>query len=157
YALTARSHEAHPRPPAAEPAAKPVPYPAQAARITFTQLTPGDPERRTFTVELQAAAASPLEVLGVTQGYEAVDLQLAHRAPVDVAPGSPRKLILRARVTDCDDVPLRARSPFLDVTLRNTRARQDLSVIPGERYARALTHAFRTLCEPARAARSSNP
>jgi hypothetical protein len=125
-----------------------MPYPAQAARITFDRLAVADRARRTFTIELHAAATSPLTVLDVGQGYEAVDLSLAGPPPVAVAPGRPRTLVLRAKVTNCDRVPLRARSPFLNVTLRNDRARQELSVIPGERYADALTHAFRTLCEP---------
>lgn len=128
-------------------ASRRMPYPAQTARITFDRLVVADRARRTFTVQLRAAATSPLTVLKVGQGYDAVDLALAGRPPVSVVPGSPRTLFLEGRVTNCDRVPLRARSPFLNVTLRNDRARQELSVIPGERYADALTHAFRTLCE----------
>lgn len=126
--------------------ARRMPYPAQTARITFDRLAVTDRTRRTFIVELHAAATSPLTVLDVDQGYEAVDLGLAGRAAVPVGPGTPRTLRLEARVTNCDRVPFRARSPFLNVTLRNDRARQELSVIPGERYADALTYVFRTLC-----------
>ncbi|MCH6159693.1 hypothetical protein [Streptomyces marispadix] len=128
--------------------ARRLPYPAQTARITFDRLAVSDRARRTFTVELRAASSAPLTVLKVDQGYEAVDLDLAGSSPVAVRPESPRTLVLKARVTNCERAPLRARSPFLNVTLRNDRARQELSVIPGERYADALTHAFRTLCGP---------
>ncbi|NLU74667.1 hypothetical protein HCC61_18640 [Streptomyces sp. HNM0575] len=126
--------------------ARRLPYPAQTAHITFDRLAVSDRARRTFTVELRAAATSQFSVLGVDQGYEAVDLALDGRSPVTVVPGTPRTLVLKAKVTDCRRVPVRARSPFLNVTLRNDRARQELSVIPGDRYADALTHAFRTLC-----------
>lgn len=123
-----------------------MPYPAQSARITFDRLTVSSGARRTFTVRLQAAATSSLTVLGVGQGYEGLDVSLAGQEPVTVRPGATRTLIVNAKVTDCEGVSFRARSPFLNVTLRNNRARQELSVIPGERYADALVHAFRTLC-----------
>lgn len=163
YAVTAQTSGAQPPGPPSpsatspSPTARPVPYPAQTARITFTRLRLGDPAKRTFTVELHAEATSPLSVLLVSQSYEAVDLRLAERTPVTVTPGEPETLILKARVTSCEDVPLRARSPFLDVTLRNERARQKVSVIPGQRYARSLTHAFRTVCGPSRSPSAPNP
>ncbi|WP_139140765.1 hypothetical protein [Streptomyces abyssalis] len=142
--------EAGPAPGPGTPSAthRRMPYPAQSARITFDRLAVSDRARRTFTVQLHATATSPLTVLDVGQGYEGVDLSLAGRPPVTVNPGNARTLLLEAKVTNCDGVPLRARSPFLNVTLRNDRARQELSVIPGERYADALAHAFRTLCRP---------
>jgi hypothetical protein len=138
-------------------ASRRMPYPAQAVRITFDRLDVSDRARRTFTVELRARATTPLTVLDVDQGYEAVDLGLAAQPPLTVEPGTPRTLRLEAKVTNCDRVPLRARSPFLNVTLRNDRARQELSVIPGERYADALTHAFRTLCGPDGPATTPDP
>lgn len=138
-------------------ASRRMPYPAQTARITFERLAVTDRARRTFVVEMHAAATSPLTVLDVGQGYEAVRLNLAGGRAVSVSPGNPRTLLLTARVTDCDRVPLRARSPFLNVTLRNDRARQELSVIPGERYTDALTHAFRTVCERDGSASASEP
>jgi hypothetical protein len=155
-ALPEPAPEAHPRP-SPSPSVKRLAYPAQTARITFSELRIGEAEQRTFTIELRASATSPLTVLGVSQGYEAVDLRLAQRPPITVGPDSPRALTLRARVTNCDGVPFHARSPFLDVTLRNDRARQKLSVIPGERYTRSLTHAFRTLCGRSDAASAANP
>ncbi len=163
YAVISHGPVSRPQPtppsatPSAGPSAQRPPYPAQAARITFTRLRAGDRARREFSIELHAAATSRLTVLLVSQNYEAVDLRLASRAPVLVAPHDPQTLILEGRVTNCDRVPLRARSPFLDVTLRNERARQKLSVIPGERYTRSLTHAFRTLCGSSRAPSAHNP
>jgi hypothetical protein len=155
-ALPEPASEAHPRP-SPSPTVKRLAYPAQTARITFSELRIDEAEQRTFTIELRASATSALTVLGVSQGYEAVDLRLAHRPPITVGPDSPRALTLHARITNCDGVPFHARSPFLDVTLRNDRARQKLSVIPGERYTRSLTHAFRTLCGRSRTATAANP
>lgn len=136
---------------------RPPPYPAQSARITFDRLTETDAARRAFTVRLKAAASSTVTVENVDQGYEALELGLARPQPVTVRPGATRTLLLKAKVTDCDRLPLRARSPFLNVTLRNDRARQELSVIPGERYADALAHAFRTLCPDGGSATAPRP
>ncbi|QPP09414.1 hypothetical protein G4Z16_26740 [Streptomyces bathyalis] len=154
-----RQAEPRPEPDDALPSAtsRRMPYPAQTARITFDRLAVSDRARRTFSVEMHAAATAPLTVLDVDQGYEAVHLNLDEGQPVSVSPGRPRTLLLKARVTNCDRVPLRARSPFLNVTLRNDRARQELSVIPGERYADALTLAFRTLCEQDTSKSASEP
>ncbi|MFC4497359.1 hypothetical protein ACFPA8_24820 [Streptomyces ovatisporus] len=152
-----------PAPPAGSPGPHPTatprvtPHPAQAARITFRDLELDDRGRRTFTIELHAAATSPLKVLRVSQNYEALDVGLATVPPVLIGPGDPKRLKVNARITDCDRVPLHARSPFLDVTLRNSQGDQELSVIPGERYTRALTHAFRTLCGPSGPDSSHNP
>jgi hypothetical protein len=44
-------------------------------------------------------------------------------------------------------VPEEAGLPFLDVTLRNTRAMQVQSFILGPRYAQALSSAVRVACD----------
>lgn len=97
YSVNAQTSGAQPPGPASPSAtspsatAKPVPYPAQTARITFTRLRLGDPDKRTFTVELHAEATTPLNVLLVSQSYEAVDLRLAQRSPVTVTPGERKR------------------------------------------------------------------
>ncbi|SCK29428.1 hypothetical protein H181DRAFT_02315 [Streptomyces sp. WMMB 714] len=132
-------------------------HPAQAARITFRGLELGDRRRRTFTIELHAAATSPLKLTRVSQNYEGLRVGLSAPGPVRVRPGGAKHVKVTARITSCDRLPLRARSPFLDVTLGNELGPFELSVIPGERYTRALTHAFRTLCGPSTADSLPNP
>jgi hypothetical protein len=128
----------------------PVPYPAQATAFTFERLRSGDPGGRDFTVELRATVRgpAPVTVHGVTQGYAGLRVALDEGTPVRITAQRPRTLVLRAHVTSCRGIPADAGWPFLDITLRNARARQVQSVIPGERYARALGRTLRTVCEP---------
>jgi hypothetical protein len=142
YALTAR-----PEPPRARAADK-VPYPAQSTRVTFVRVLDVDERRRTFRVELRADTDDPVLIQRVTQDYAALDMTLTPSQPVKVVPGTPRRLWLHARVLSCRGLPMAARLPFLQVTLRNKRASQDLSFIPADHYARALTRVFRTVCGP---------
>ncbi|WP_326691205.1 hypothetical protein OIE63_31345 [Streptomyces sp. NBC_01795] len=107
-----------------------------------------DEHRRTFRVELRARTDDPVLIQRVTQNYAALDMTLTPSQPVRVRPGTPRRLWLRARVLSCRDLPMAARLPFFEVTLRNARATQDLSFIPGDHYARSLTRVFRTVCGP---------
>jgi hypothetical protein len=50
------------------------------------------------------------------------------------------------RVTDCGKAPENPGLPFLDVTLRNTRAIEAHSFILGEHYARDLSDALQVAC-----------
>ncbi|MGI5351646.1 hypothetical protein ACQEU8_26210 [Streptomyces sp. CA-250714] len=125
-----------------------VPYPVHSTRISFVRITDVDAEKRTFRVELRAVTKDPVLVRRVTQEYEALTMKLSPARAVTVQPGQAEPVWVKARVTSCGQLPVQARLPFLDVTLRNARASQDLSFIPGDRYARALTRAFRTVCGP---------
>ncbi|UNZ19970.1 Tat pathway signal sequence domain protein [Streptomyces sp. 891-h] len=126
-----------------------VPYPVHSTRITFVRVTDVDVARRSFRIELRAVTRDPVLVRRVTQEYRALTMELSPAQPVTVRPGKAERVWVTARVTSCRLLPVRARLPFLDVTLRNARASQDLSFIPGDRYARALTRVFRTVCGPA--------
>ncbi|MCF6521548.1 hypothetical protein [Streptomyces sp. JJ36] len=130
----------------------PVPYPAQITTVDFVKITPGtgDEDTHAFTIELRATVdgGSQVTVLDVRQGYRGLDLRLDPPPPLVVAEHRPQKLLVRAQVTSCREVSADAGMPFLDFTLRNARADQELSVIPGRRYARALARRLRTLCGP---------
>lgn len=126
-----------------------VPYPVHSTRITFVRVFDIDAQKRSFRIELRAVTKHLVLVRRVTQQYEALTMELSPPQAVTVRPGQARRVRVTARVTSCRDLPMRARLPFLDVTLRNARASQDLSFIPGDRYARALTRVFRTVCGPA--------
>ncbi|MGP3988033.1 hypothetical protein [Streptomyces sp. 3N207] len=125
-----------------------VPYPVHSTQMSFVRITDVDVEKRSFRVELRAVTKDPVLVRRVTQEYTAVTMELSSVRAVTVQPGQAERVRVKARVTSCRDLPMRARLPFLDVTLRNARASQDLSFIPGDRYARALTRVFRTVCGP---------
>ncbi|MDR3032085.1 MAG: Tat pathway signal sequence domain protein, partial [Kitasatospora sp.] len=51
------------------------------------------------------------------------------------------------KVTDCSGAPADATLPFLDVTLRNTRAMETVSQILGDAYARDLSAALHSACD----------
>ncbi|AXK35189.1 hypothetical protein DVA86_23660 [Streptomyces armeniacus] len=128
--------------------APPVPYPAQITSITLRKITSDAADDRAFTISLRATttSASPVTVERVGHGYHSIDLRLDPPPPIVVTSAKPRQLTVRARVTSCTGLPLDASMPYLDVTLRNSRAEQKLSVILGERYARGLSRQLRTLC-----------
>ncbi|NSC21064.1 hypothetical protein FM076_07500 [Streptomyces albus subsp. chlorinus] len=126
-----------------------VPYPVHSTRIGFVRTAAVDAGERSFRVELRVVTRDPVLVRRVTQDYEALEMGLSPARTVVVRPGRPARVWVKARITSCRKLPVSARLPFLEVTLRNARATQDLSIIPGRRYARALTRAFRTVCGPA--------
>ncbi|MBQ0864936.1 hypothetical protein ACH4RA_15775 [Streptomyces smyrnaeus] len=147
--LAEPGREAPPAEAARRDAPHKVPYPVHSTRITFVRVFDIDAQRRSFRIELRAVTKHLVLVRRVTQQYEALTMELSPPQAVTVRPGQARRVRVTARVTSCRDLPVRARLPFLDVTLRNARASQDLSFIPGDRYARALTRVFRTVCGPA--------
>ena len=136
------------RPAEGRHAARVVPYPAQSTHIRFQHISTPSPRARSFSIALRVTTDDPVAVTRVTQGYEALAVSMSPARPLAATPEKPANLVLRAHIRSCRGLPVRARMPFLEVTLRNARASQHLSVIPGDRYARALTRVFRTVCEP---------
>jgi hypothetical protein len=133
-----------PVPPAAPP------FPSQVTRLAYLEPQAGAPEsdvrRFTFGVEIQVDSGPPVTVTRISQPYAGVSVISAPRAPFRTKAGSPSKIMITFRVTDCGNVPRNAGLPFLDVTLRNTRAIQDHSFILGPRYARDLSKALQVAC-----------
>lgn len=133
-----------PVPPAAPP------FPSQVTRLAYLEPQAGAPEsdvrRFTFGVEIQVDSGPPVTVTRISQPYAGVSVISAPRAPFRTKAGSPSKIMITFRVTDCGNVPRNAGLPFLDVTLRNTRAIQDHSFILGPRYARDLSQALQVAC-----------
>lgn len=139
---------------AAHPARQqpPLPYPAQTTHVgylwTSSPAPQPAPREPSFVITLRADADSPVTIEHIEQGYAGLTLTPSPPLPLRVTPDRPRTVSLEADVTRCAGLPRAAGLPFLDITLRNTRARQTLSVIPGDRYARDLARAFRTVCGP---------
>ncbi|MBO8194623.1 hypothetical protein ITI46_23640 [Streptomyces oryzae] len=125
-----------------------VPYPVHSTRIGFVRILDVDARNRSFRIELRAVTKDPVLVRRISQEYQALTMKLDPAQAVMVRPERAEPVWVRARVTSCRDLPVRARLPFLDITLRNARASQDLSFILGDRYARALDRVFRTVCGP---------
>ncbi|MFI6010511.1 hypothetical protein ACIBAG_17125 [Streptomyces sp. NPDC051243] len=76
----------------------------------------------------------------------------AHAMPepaFTVAASTTRRITVRISVSDCSELPLNADLPFLDVTLRNTRAIQHHSFIFGGTFSRDLSVLLHGACDQA--------
>ncbi|MGC0377935.1 Tat pathway signal sequence domain protein [Streptomyces sp. SAI-229] len=128
----------------------PPPYPSQVTAVEY--LNPraagaaADPRIFSFDVEVTVESDHPVTVTRIAQPYAGLSVSSSPRTPFRTKTGSPRKITITARVTECGKVPRNAGLPFLDVTLRNPRAIQKHSFILGSRYARDLSHALQVAC-----------
>ncbi|GGY83432.1 hypothetical protein GCM10010300_29310 [Streptomyces olivaceoviridis] len=140
----------HRPPPREDRAHAQVPYPAQVVDMTYLdgRTTPaGAPPRSfSFAVLLSVTSGPPVTVTRVTQPYAGLSLNSEPPVPFRTRSGSARKVTITMHVTECEKAPKNAGLPFLDVTLRNTRAIQVQSYILGPRYAQDLSHALQVAC-----------
>lgn len=135
-----------PRP---EPPPEPS-FPSQVTAFAYLdmQVRGSQETLRTFEFTIQAFMESgpPVTVLHISQPYAGLSLTSTPTVPFGVKSGSPRKITATAEVTDCGKVPRNAGLPFLDVTLRNARAKEVHSFILGARYAQDLSQALQVAC-----------
>ncbi|MEU6510535.1 Tat pathway signal sequence domain protein [Streptomyces sp. NPDC046942] len=134
----------------AQPPPSPTPFPAQTVEVMYAGGRPtpaGAPPRSfSFAVLLSVESGPPVIVTRVTQPYAGLSLVTDPRTPFRTVEGSVRKITITMHVTECGKVPKDAGLPFLDVTLRNTRAMQIQSFILGTRYAQHLSQALKEAC-----------
>ncbi|MER6133514.1 Tat pathway signal sequence domain protein [Streptomyces sp. NPDC001815] len=133
-----------------EPPAGPAPYPAQAVDITYLgrEGTPAGAPRGSFSFGMKVTALSgpPITVVRISQPYAGLVLTSVPKPPFRARTGFGHKIVFTLHVTECAHTPRNAGLPFLDVTLRNTRAIEDHSFILGERYAHDLSEALQVAC-----------
>ncbi len=128
----------------------PPPYPSQVTTVAY--LAPratgaaADPRIFSFDVTVTVESDHPVTVTRIAQPYAGLSVSSSPRTPFRTKTGSPRKITITARVTECGKVPWNVGLPFLDVTLRNPRAIQTHSFILGPRYAQDLSHALQVAC-----------
>ncbi|MFH8802927.1 hypothetical protein ACH4F6_25555 [Streptomyces sp. NPDC017936] len=99
-----------------------------------------------FGVEVVTQAGPPVTVARISQPYAGLSVSVAPSPPFRGSPGSAKTVAITMQVTDCARTPQHAGLPFLDVTLRNTRAMEDHSFILGDRYAHDLSEALQVAC-----------
>ncbi|WUB02667.1 Tat pathway signal sequence domain protein [Streptomyces longwoodensis] len=137
-------------PPPTPPVPSQLPYPAQVVYVTFVgphAPPPGSgPRSFAFEVLLSVDAGPEVTVTRVSQPYAGLSLTTAPRTPFRTEAGAARTIVITMHVTECGTVPENAGLPFLNVTLRNTRAIQEQSFILGARYAQALSRALQVAC-----------
>ncbi|WP_307541487.1 Tat pathway signal sequence domain protein [Streptomyces sp. V3I8] len=136
------------RPHAAPP--DPVPYPSQVIDIRYLGKegapahTPGG--SFTFAMRVTAGPGPTVTVMGISQPYAGLSLTSVPKPPFRTRTGFGHKIVVTMNVTECANTPKNAGLPFLDVTLRNTRAIEDHSYILGERYAHDFAEALQVAC-----------
>ncbi|KFG00542.1 Tat pathway signal sequence domain protein [Streptomyces europaeiscabiei] len=127
-----------------------APYPSQALGVSYlgpvTRAAKAPRASFGFEVELSVRSGPPVTVERMTQPYAGLSLRTDPRTPVRIGTDRPRKIVITMRVTECGKAPENAGLPFLDVTLRNTRAIEAHSFILGERYAQDLSDALQVAC-----------
>lgn len=133
------------------PQAPPAPpYPSQVTALTYVKARATDSgrDRREFSfdVEMTMESGPPVTVTRISQPYAGLSVTSTPHPPFGTKAGVPLKITITMRVTDCGKAPRNAGLPFLDVTLRNTRAIEDHSFILGSRYAQDLSSALQVAC-----------
>ncbi|MEU1474964.1 hypothetical protein ACFYZ8_30850 [Streptomyces sp. NPDC001668] len=146
--------------PAPEPT--PAPWPANvtawrylgSADLPETPGTHPTTGRFRFAVDVHSGPPVTLRVTGA-----AFTGLTAHALPAafTVHAGTTRRVTVEISVSDCSGLPLNADLPFLDVTLRNTRAIQHHSFIFGRAYSNDLFRLLRGACAPTRAPQAGRP
>ncbi|SEQ40728.1 hypothetical protein SAMN04487983_10056 [Streptomyces sp. yr375] len=149
YLYATRPHSAQPAPPV-RPFPSLPPFPSQVVDVSYlgeVAAAPGTgPRSFAFEILLGVTAGPPVTVTRVSQPYAGLTLTTAPAAPFGTPAGSARTIMITMHVTECGKVPGNAGLPFLDVTLRNTRAIRVHSFILGTRYAQDLATALKVAC-----------
>ncbi|WP_308013555.1 Tat pathway signal sequence domain protein [Streptomyces beigongshangae] len=127
-----------------------APYPSQAIDIRYLGRE-GPPAHApggsfTFAVRVTALSGPTITVAGISQPYAGLSLTSVPKPPFRTRTGFGHKIVVTMNVTECANTPRNAGLPFLDVTLRNTRAIEDHSYILGERYAHDFSDALQVAC-----------
>ncbi len=143
YLYATRPQEPEPDPPA---------FPSQTVDMDYLgrELPPANSPSGSFSfailVMVIPGSGAPVTMERISQPYSGLSLTSAPRPPFRTRPEFPRRIVITMHVTDCAHVPTDAGLPFLDVTLRNTRAIEDHSFILGERYSQDLSEALQVAC-----------
>ncbi|MFL1903768.1 Tat pathway signal sequence domain protein [Streptomyces tauricus] len=126
------------------------PYPSQVVDVTYLgeEGSPRNAPRGSFTFAVRVTALSgpTITVVEVSQPYAGLSLTSVPKPPFRMRTGFGHKIVVTMNVTECANTPRNAGLPFLDVTLRNTRAIEDHSYILGEQYAHDLSEALQVAC-----------
>ncbi|MFJ5556166.1 Tat pathway signal sequence domain protein [Streptomyces sp. NPDC093250] len=135
------------------PRPQPPPEPTHPSKVTAVDyLKPQatdvgtDPRRFSFDVAMSLESGPPVTVTRISQPYAGLSVTSSPRTPFRTKAGATRRITITMQVTECGKVPRNAGLPFLDVTLRNTRALEAHSFILGSRYAQDLSQALQVAC-----------
>ncbi|GAA3781461.1 hypothetical protein GCM10022206_20560 [Streptomyces chiangmaiensis] len=111
----------------------------------------------TFRFDIFVRNGPPVTVYGIRAGFTGLDARTKPNASVSVRAGTTRRITLEISVSDCSGLPLNPDLPYLDVTLRNTRAIQEHSFIFDGAYSRDLSALLHTACDTSRRGARATP
>ncbi|MFC1412322.1 hypothetical protein ACEZCY_07535 [Streptacidiphilus sp. N1-12] len=144
------------------PPAPPVPWPIEAARVSYDGLVRDIGNGQTSFVVLLTVtngSSAALTVNQVSQPYSGVVASSVQPLPIRVPQGRAQTVWVQMTVRDCSRTPRADDLPFIDVTLSNLRAIQSQSEILGGSYAQDLNAAILEACPatPPPSAKSAAP
>ncbi|MFJ6081938.1 hypothetical protein ACIQI8_11080 [Streptomyces sp. NPDC092369] len=134
---------------------EPLPYPANVTVWEYLGRTapPAAPDSRAtsglFRFAVSVDHGPPVTVRVDGAAFPGLTAHVAPERSFTVRAGTPRRITVEISVSDCSGLPRNAELPFLDVTLRNTRAIQRHSFIFDGGYARDLSELLHGACGPA--------
>ncbi|NEA65952.1 hypothetical protein [Streptomyces sp. SID12488] len=128
-----------------------VPWPANVTTFRYTGLAATFDSAPTnglfrFAVTVQGGPPVTLRVTGAA--FDGLTARISPAEASTVSAGTTRRITVQISVVDCKGLPLDAGMPFLDVTLRNTRAIQRHSFIFGGAFPDDLSELLHKACDP---------
>jgi len=137
--------------PAPENVLTPMPWPADATTFRYTGLAAtfdSAPASGLFRFAVTVHSGPPVTVRVTGAAFDGLTALISPTDTTTVNAGTTRRITVQISVVDCTDLPLDADLPFLDVTLRNTRAIQQHSFTFGGAYPDDLFQLIRAACDP---------
>ncbi|MEV6103363.1 hypothetical protein AB0M28_01450 [Streptomyces sp. NPDC051940] len=137
------------RPPA--PAAPPAPWPFQSTRFHYLGLTSQPtPDKPYFgmRIAITVIRGPTVRIDRLAPDFAQLKITTNPPLPAGFTAGGTRNVELRMTVSRCSGLPLDGRLPYLNVTLRNTRAIETQAWIPGGDYAEDLSASLHAVCDP---------
>ncbi|MDH6216296.1 hypothetical protein [Streptomyces pseudovenezuelae] len=137
---------------------QPRPYPANVTSWEYlgraaAPTTPASPDSRVtsglFYFAVSVDHGPPVTVRVDGAAFPGLTAHATPERSLTVHAGTPLPIAVEISVSDCSGLPVNADLPFLDVTLRNTRAIQRHSFIFDGGYARDLSELLHGACGPA--------
>ncbi len=129
----------------------PMPWPANVTTFRYTGLAAtfdSTPASGLFRFAVTVHSGPPVTVRVTGAAFDGLTARITPTETFTISAGTTRRLTVQISVVDCEGLPLDAGMPFLDVTLRNTRAIQHHSFIFGGAYPDDLSELLHVACGP---------
>ncbi|WKX08272.1 hypothetical protein [Streptomyces sp. NL15-2K] len=147
----------------ADPPPRPTPWPANVTAWRY--LGPTEPltapttdtKSGHFRFAVTITGGPPVTLTVTGTAFPGLDAHATPEPDFTVNAGTTRRITVEISVSDCTDLPLNADLPFLDVTLRNTRAIQRHSFTFGGAFSQDFSELLHGACEPTTARPAPRP